>query len=244
MSKQVNHVTIMDVPFTNLTQKELLDQHIYRRLHRMNKTFVVTANPEIVMMAKENKRYHSLISRADFIIPDGTGIVMASKVIRNPIKERIPGFDLMTHLIGYAEDQSLSCFFLGAKQEVLDKMISRIKELHPFLKIAGAHHGYFDLGDREVAEKVKKAKPDLVFVALGSPAQEKWITKYYQEFDKGLFMGVGGSFDVIAGEVKRAPAIWIKFHLEWFYRLIKQPFRWKRILKVFEFMFRILIRKY
>ncbi|SDK14147.1 WecB/TagA/CpsF family glycosyltransferase [Sediminibacillus albus] len=244
MSKTNSHVSIMDIPFINISQKELLEQYIYPRLDNQQKSYIVTANPEIVMMAKENRSYKQMVMQADFIIPDGTGIVMASKMIKNPIKERMPGFDLMTHLIGYAEDKKLSCYFLGASEQVNNKMVEKLKELHPYLKVAGSHHGFFDLEDRTILEKMQMVQPDFIFVALGSPRQEEWITKYYQEFDKGLFMGVGGSFDVIAGEVKRAPKIWIDLHLEWLYRVIKQPFRWKRILKVFEFMFRMLIRKY
>ncbi|WP_321172276.1 WecB/TagA/CpsF family glycosyltransferase [Sediminibacillus sp. JSM 1682029] len=244
MSKLYKYVSIMDIPFTNLTQEQLLEKHLYPRLQHQEKSYIVTANPEIVMMAKENNEYKHIVRQADFIIPDGTGIVMASKLINQPIQERVTGFDLMTHLIGYAEDQQLSCFFLGASEEVNVKMVERIKTLHPYLRIAGKHHGFFDLDDKNIVTEVQKSQPDLIFVALGSPRQEQWITKHYQQFTKGLFMGVGGSFDVIAGEVKRAPKLWIKLHLEWLYRTIKQPFRWKRILKVFEFMLRILVKRY
>ncbi|WP_245830979.1 WecB/TagA/CpsF family glycosyltransferase [Sediminibacillus massiliensis] len=244
MSKFINSVSIMDIPFINMSQNELLQQHIYPRLQSHEKTFIVTANPEIVMQAKEQPEYKSLLKEADFITPDGAGIVIASRFLGNPIKSRLPGFDLMTSLIGYAEEKQLSCYFLGATKDVNDKLVKRLKELHPYLKIAGHHHGFFDLTDRSIVEEVKKAQPDFVFIALGSPAQEKWITTYKNEFEKGLFMGVGGSFDVIAGEVKRAPELWINLNLEWLYRLIKQPFRWKRILKVFEFMFRIILKKF
>ncbi|WP_374099735.1 WecB/TagA/CpsF family glycosyltransferase [Sediminibacillus dalangtanensis] len=244
MLKTNSHVSIMDIPFLNLTQQQLLEKHLYPRITEEKKTYIVTANPEIVMKAKENEKYKGMVKQADFIIPDGTGIVMASKLIKQPIQERVAGFDLMTHLIGYAEDQQLSCFFLGASEEVSKKMVERLKTLHPYLHIAGRHHGFFELEDRTVIEEVLDSRPDLIFVALGSPRQEEWITKYFNEFDKGLFMGVGGSFDVIAGEVKRAPKLWVNLQLEWLYRTIKQPFRWKRILKVFEFMFRIILKKY
>ncbi|CQR46203.1 Putative N-acetylmannosaminyltransferase [Paraliobacillus sp. PM-2] len=238
------HVNIMDVSFLNIERKELFQTIIYPSLQKQGKQFFVTANPEIVMLANEKPAYKAMIKQADYVLPDGAGIVIASKLIGNSIVERIPGFEVMTHLIGYAEENGLSCYFLGAHQEVIEAFIKRIKTLHPNLLIAGYHNGFFDLDDPNIVEHVKKANPDLVFVALGSPRQEQWITKHYHQFDKGLFMGVGGSFDVVAGKVKRAPESWIKLNLEWLYRLLQQPFRWKRMLKVFQFMFRVLIRKY
>ncbi len=239
-----NEVNIMGISFFNRSKRSLFEDIIYPSLKRQEKRFIVTANPEIVMLARENKEYRTIIEKADYIIPDGAGIVVASKILKQPVEERIPGFEIMTEMIGHAEEQGLSCYFLGAHERVVDKFIDRIKTLHPNLLIAGHYHGFFDIADREIVDTIKKAKPDMIFVALGSPRQEQWISTYYHEFDKGFFMGVGGSFDVVAGKVKRAPEAWIKLNLEWLYRLLQQPFRWKRILKVFEFMFRIVIRRY
>lgn len=239
-----DRVEIMDIPFINTNKQNFLEQFVYTDINNENKKFIVTANPEIVMMAKENQSYKDAVLKADYIVPDGAGIVMASKMLKQPIEERIPGFDLMVDLIAHAEEERLSCYFLGAGEKVIEEFIRKIKVKHPKLNIAGYHHGYFDLDDQSIVNDIKRAEPDLVFVALGLPRQEQWIAKNHQKFKKGIFMGVGGSFDVIAGKVKRAPDVWIKFNLEWLYRLLKQPFRWRRILKVFEFMFRILLRRY
>ncbi|MFB1052153.1 WecB/TagA/CpsF family glycosyltransferase [Paraliobacillus sp. JSM ZJ581] len=239
-----NHVNIMDVSFLNIEREKLYQEIIYPSLEKQGKQFFVTANPEIVMLANEEPSYKAIVKQADYVLPDGAGIVIGSKILGDPVVERIPGFEVMTHLIGYAEENALSCYFLGAHQEVIESFVARIKTLHPNLKIAGHHNGFFDLDDSSIVDHVKKSKPDLVFVALGSPRQEQWITKYYDQFDKGLFMGVGGSFDVVAGKVKRAPESWIKLNLEWLYRLLQQPFRWKRILKVFQFMIHVIIKKY
>lgn len=238
-----DRVELMDIPFINTSKKNFLEKYIYTDLNKKNKKFIVTANPEIVMMAKENESYKEAILNADYVVPDGAGIVIASKILKKPILERIPGFDLMVDLIAHAEEEGLSCYFLGAGEEVIEKFIEKIKVKHPKLNIAGYHHGYFDLEDQSIVNGVQRAKPDFVFVALGLPRQEQWIFKNYHIFEKGIFMGVGGSFDVIAGKVKRAPDVWIKLNLEWLYRLLKQPFRWRRILKVFEFMFRIVLKK-
>ncbi|GAA5415803.1 N-acetylglucosaminyldiphosphoundecaprenol N-acetyl-beta-D-mannosaminyltransferase [Paraliobacillus ryukyuensis] len=239
-----NHAEIMGISFLNIDREVLYNGIIYPKLRQQQKQFFVTANPEIVMLANEQPNYKAIVNQADYILPDGSGIVLASKIMRQPIEERIPGFEVMTHLIGYAEEEELGCYFLGADELVLEEFIKRIKQLHPNLVISGYHHGFFDLDDQQVVDDVKQSKADMVFVALGSPRQEQWIVKHYESFNKGLFMGVGGSFDVIAGKVKRAPKGWIKLNLEWLYRLLQQPFRWKRILKVFHFMFRVAIKRY
>jgi len=238
-----NIVSIMDIGFINITKNDLLQSHLYPSLDNGEKTFIVTANPEIVMKTKEEASYKSMVKKADYVVPDGAGIVLASKYLKTPIKERIPGYDLMLDLLSYADAKGLSCYFLGAKEYVVSKMIDNIKETYPHLKIAGYHHGYFTDGDERIEKMVQEQKPDLIFVALGSPRQEKWITEHMDSFSKGLFMGVGGSFDVIAGEVKRAPERWINMNLEWFYRLLKQPLRWRRILKAIKFMFLVIIKR-
>lgn len=236
-------VSIMGIPFINTKRKDLLEKHLIPRLKDQKKSFVVTANPEIVMRTKENKAFKKVVLRADYIVPDGAGIIIASKMMKEPIMERIPGFELMLDLLDYADSHRLSCYFLGAKDHVNEKAVLRAKRDYPNLKVAGHHHGFFSISDVSIAEQVKTTNPDLVFVALGSPKQEKWINTYYDQFSKGLFMGVGGSFDVLSGEVKRAPEKWINMNLEWLYRLLKQPFRLKRILKSMKFMIRMIVMR-
>ncbi|MCP8617486.1 WecB/TagA/CpsF family glycosyltransferase [Salirhabdus salicampi] len=244
MNPKLARTNIMGIPFVKNNREELLQQSIYPRLREGEKQFIVTANPEIVMRANEDPSYKERIQQADYVLPDGAGIVIASKWLRDPVEERITGFDLMCKLLDYAQENGLSCYFLGAKEEVNTKMIGRLIQMYPKLKIAGYHHGYITLDDETIVNEMKETKPDLVFVALGFPRQEEWIHMHYHKFEKGLFMGVGGSFDVLAGVVDRAPKFWIRLNMEWFYRLVKQPFRWKRVLKVFEFMLRIIVKKY
>lgn len=243
MKNKEKTVTIMGIPFLNTTKHEFLHEYLLPRIAEQNNTFVVTANPEIVMNAREDTVYQDVIQTADYVIPDGTGILMAAKYKKEPLQERIPGYELVLGLLEQAEENDFSCYFLGAADEVNTKAVEEVKKRYPNIKIAGRHHGFFDLDDPGVAEKVQQAKPDLVFVALGLPKQEKWIAKYRHQFSKGLFIGVGGSFDMLAGETKRAPKFMIALNLEWLHRLIKQPTRFKRILKVFEFMGRIILKK-
>ena len=237
-------VTIMDINFINTTKEKLINLHLLPRMLRGDKCFVVTANPEIVMKTRDDSKYKKVVQAANYVIPDGAGILIAGQYMKTPIRERIPGFDLMLDILRLAEKEGLSCYFLGGTQSVNEQVVVEVQKRHPTLKIAGNHHGYFTITDPGIARKMVEAKPDIVFVALGFPTQEKWIARYMDKFSKGLFMGVGGSFDVLAGEVKRAPNGWIKLNLEWLYRLLKQPFRWKRILKVFEFGFRVFLKRY
>src|SRR5699024_9412287 len=153
------------------------------------------------------------------------------------------GFDLMVDLLEHADEVGLSCFLLGASEGVNEKTVEYIKKTYQNIRIAGNHHGFFKEDDVSIAELVRESNPDLIFVALGFPKQEYWITNYISSFTKGTFIGVGGSFDVLAGEVKRAPSIWIKLNLEWLYRIVKQPARIFRIMNVFKFIGLSLLKR-
>lgn len=238
-----NTVPIMDISFINTTKESFLQDHIFPSLHVEEKKFVVTANPEIVMMAREDESYKQAIQKADYVVPDGVGVIYASKLKRTPLKERIPGYEVTLELLQHANNNGLSCYFYGASEFVSHKLVEVIRKNYPDLIVAGRKNGYAHDENNEIAKEIKSLNPDIVFVALGVPRQEHWIANEIDEFDKGLFIGVGGTFDGIAGEVKRAPEFWINLNLEWFYRLIKQPLRWKRVLKVFQFMGLVLFKK-
>ncbi|MUV37295.1 N-acetylglucosaminyldiphosphoundecaprenol N-acetyl-beta-D-mannosaminyltransferase [Lentibacillus sp. JNUCC-1] len=237
-----NLVPIMGIEFLNITRMDLLEDVLMPRLDQRVKTFLVTANPEMVMQARADAEYKAVVQGADYVIPDGSGILAAGKILGTPMQERIPGYELMMDLLQIAEDKGLSCYFLGAKPEVNEQAVQAAQAEFPGLKVAGRHHGYFAEEEASVAQDVIASQADLIFVALGMPRQEKWISAHMKDADHGLFMGVGGSFDVLAGALKRAPQAWINLNLEWLYRLLKQPSRIKRIGKVFEFMFRIVFR--
>src|SRR5699024_1892911 len=241
MEKDV--VTIMDIDFYNTTKKDFLEQDLYPRLEKGIKSFIVTANPEFVMHTREDAEYKRIVQSADFVIPDGIGIIKAANWMKQPLKERIPGGELVVDLLAYADKKEVSCYFLGATEATNEKMVEEVRRRFPGVNIAGNHHGYFDFEDETIAEGVQASAPDIVFVALGMPRQEKWIVRNMEKFDKGLFIGVGGSFDTITGEVERAPQKWIDLNLEWLYRMIQQPSRFKRILKVMEFMVRVMLRR-
>lgn len=238
----MNTVEIQNIRFTNCTMGGFL--HVLeKRLTNGQKTFVVTANPEIVMYANKDREYFETLSKADYIVPDGIGVVIASKILKKPLQERVAGFDLMGNLLRLAEKRKLKVYLLGAKEKTIENAVKNIKLVHPQLQLVGYHHGYFDIDDETIAESIARLEPDIVFVALGFPKQELWIERYLHRFHKGLFMGVGGSFDVWAGEAKRAPRIWINFHLEWLYRLLQEPSRIKRMIVLPQFIFRVISQR-
>ncbi|WP_192986705.1 WecB/TagA/CpsF family glycosyltransferase [Carnobacterium mobile] len=233
MNKQ--KVNVLNVSFDNLRQEELLAQ-LNHRIQIQQKTFVVTANPEIVMYANQYPNYMDIIKKADYITPDGIGIVKAARMLKTPIIERVAGYDLMLELLKNADKLNQSIYLLGAKEEVILKTVKKIKTEFPNIKLKGYHNGYFELTDKTLLNQAVEAQADIIFVGLGFPKQEEWIQNYLQHVTKGLAMGVGGSFDAYTGTVKRAPAIFIKMNLEWFYRLLKQPTRFKRMLMIPKFL--------
>ncbi|WP_071461318.1 WecB/TagA/CpsF family glycosyltransferase [Bacillus massilinigeriensis] len=231
MKRKVN---VLGMEFDDINAYELL-KALKSKINRKKKTFVVTANPEIVMHARKDSEYRNIVSQADYVIADGTGVILGAKMLRTPLPERVAGFDLMVSLLQTGSKEGWSAYFLGAKPEVIEKTIETVKARYKGLEIAGYHDGYFH-DSRSIVKEIKEAQPDLIFVAIGFPRQEKWIYEHYNEFNKGLFIGVGGSFDVLAGAVKRAPEAWQKLHAEWLYRLIQEPSRWRRMLVLPQFV--------
>lgn len=232
-------VKILDLEFFANSKKELLKE-IFDRVKNNQKTFIITANAEIAMYARKNKDYLKLAENADFIVPDGIGIVKGAKIQKKHITERIPGIELMMDFLVHASENNEKVYFYGAKEETIEKMIKILKEKYPTLNICGYHHGYHDDNDNKITNDIKNLKPDYIFVAKGCPLQDNWITKAIKEVDKGLFMGVGGSFDVISGNTKRAPEIWQKLNIEWLYRVVNDPKRIGRYIELPKFVIEVI----
>ncbi len=213
---------------------------IHNNLVKNKKMFIVTANPETMMKSETDTELNKLLNDKDTIlVPDGIGVVKASKTLGYDIKERITGIDIANTLLDYGNELKKSIYLFGSKQEVIDSMKEVLKEKYPNLKLVGSSNGYVQDKDK-VFEEMSKLKPDIVLVALGIPVQEKLIYKHLSLFDKGIFVGVGGSFDVISGHKKRAPKLFIKLNLEWLYRIICEPKRLKRFYDSnIKFMFKV-----
>lgn len=198
------------------------------RLEKTQKTFVITANPETFMIAsKDQEMKEMILDPTSFVVPDGVGIVKASRMLGMDIKERITGIDLAWKLLELGNLKGKSIYLFGSSEEVVQLMVQKVTISYPHLKIVGYQNGYIKNKEKEM-EKILKKQPDIVMVALGIPAQEKLIYRHLKKFKKGIFIGVGGSFDVISGSKKRAPKVFLKLNLEWLYRLLKEPRRWKR----------------
>ncbi len=201
------------------------------RIIKEKKTFIVTANPETLMIAKENKKFEKcLLDEKNIIVPDGIGIVKGANLLSYNIKETITGVELCKNIFEILNDTKKSIFLFGATDEVVNKLKKVLKNEYPNINILGVSDGYVP-NRQEIFERIKALKPDVVLVALGIPDQELLIYNNLESFDKGIFIGVGGSFDVLSGNKKRAPKIFIKLHLEWLYRITVEPNRLKRFLK-------------
>lgn len=233
------YVKILDLPFIAEDRNTILNL-IYKRVENDEKTFIITANAEIAMYARENKEYLELTKKSNYIVADGIGIVKGAKLLNKNIPERIPGIELMMDMIEYANLNDKKVYFYGAKPETIEKMVNILKNKYTKLNIVGYHHGYHDDSDNKIMNEVIQLKPDYVFVAKGCPLQDEWIIKVLDNVDKGVFMGVGGSFDVISGNVKRAPEIWQKLNLEWMYRLLNNPQRIGRYVSLPKFVLEVL----
>lgn len=229
-------VSVLGVNFDNVNMAEAVEKCM-NFLSEEKGHLVVTPNPEIVMRAKDDPEFKKIINEAALVIPDGIGVVKGAKILGTPLKERVAGYDLICHLFEQGKDGSISFYFWGSKPGVAQKAMEEIKKKYPNLKVLGAHTGYYtEEEEKEIAEEIRTLKPDVLLAGLGFPKQEKTINKYLNDGMFKIGIGCGGSIDVIAGEVKRAPKLFIKLHLEWFYRLLKQPSRWKRMLVLPQFM--------
>lgn len=205
---------------------------------------VVTANPEIVMQAKKDASYKKILDEADLITPDGIGIVLASRILKNPISERVSGYDLIHDLLKHRASlqKRTKVFAIGASEDVIMLAARKLRHLYPDVDLVGYHHGYFEDGSevvQKVIQQVADATPDLLLIGLGSPRQERFIHAYKQLFQAKVAIGCGGTFDVLSGTVKRAPIVFQKMGLEWFYRLIQQPSRIKRQLVFPNFLYQV-----
>lgn len=206
---------------------------------------VVTLNAEMAMVAQGNPELARIINRADLVIPDGVGIVWASRVLGDPVPGRVAGFDLMLELLVRAEQEGWPAFLLGGAPGVAEEAASRLKARLPGLLVAGAHHGYFaEADDPAIVKKINTTGARLVFVAMGAPRQDKWIARNKSSLRPSICIGVGGSFDVLAGRVSRAPG-WVRnVGLEWLYRLVRQPRRIGRMMALPGFVLRVFVARY
>lgn len=234
-----DQINIRGVAFDNVDLEQALSV-VEGFIVQGQKGVVHTPNSEIVQLCVEQPDYYELINSADLIIPDGSGVILASKILKRPLtKGKVAGVDLAERTLALSAQKGYRVYFLGGKPGVAEMAAEKMTQKYPGLTIAGTRDGYFEKTGPEseaVIRAVNEAGAQVLFVCLGVPAQEVWMRANRDALQVNVMMGLGGSLDVFAGTAKRAPKIFIKLGLEWFYRLLRQPARIGRMMKLPRFL--------
>ncbi len=226
----MNRIDVLGVGFDNLNMEEAVTAAL-DLIKMRSAAYVVTPNPEIVMLAKQDAQLLDALKDAALVLPDGVGVVKGDSILGTPLKGKLPGIDFASSLMDRLAAQNGSVFLFGAKPGIAERAAETLAGLHPGLRIAGTNDGYFT-DDAPIMDKINAASPDFLMVCLGAPKQELWMQKNAGKLRVGLMAGLGGSLDVFAGEVQRAPERWQNLGLEWLYRLMKEPRRIGRMMKL------------
>lgn len=232
-------IKILSTRIDNITLDET-PEIIHTFLNDGGSHQIVTANPLMLLEVRKNSGLEKVFHDASLVVPESSGIRWAASLLKTPLKEKIPGIDFMVFLLKYAQQKNYSVFFLGAKEKVIGTAVQKIKENYPQLKIAGYNNGYFSSDESAVISKIINSNADILFAGLNIPFQEIWLHKNLKNLNVKIAMGVGGSFDVLSENLMRAP-VWMRnAGIEWLFRLIRQPWRIIRILKLFLFAMKVV----
>lgn len=236
--KKIFNIKLVDLNFSELLNLSL------QRIKNRQKTFIITLNALMINSYFNNPNFKNAVNQAELIIPDGYGIILASKIFKNKISNHIPGIDFVYKLLGLAYENKLSVFLLGSKWDVINKAFVNLKKWFPHVKFVGRYSGYFDkMEEKKIILGINKVNPDILLVGLGSPKQEIWINKNKNKLKATLIIGIGGSFNIISGYKQRAPEIWRKKNLEWLHRSITSYKKSLNLFKVFWFCLIIIYFK-
>ncbi len=237
-----SRVDILGVGFDRVALVDAVSE-IERRLDRGERTFVITANPEFVMLCRDDREVARIAAQADLVVPDGTGAVVAARLLGDPLPGRAPGRLLVDRLAALATERGLSVFLLGAATGIAERAAETLRERHPSLRVAGTYAGSAD-DDGDVVPRVAAASPDLLLVAFGMPKQERWIARNLDFVPSvRVAVGVGGSLDYLAGAATPPPGIVHALGLEWLWRLVRDPRRWRRQRVLPLFVLLVLLRR-
>ena len=226
----MSRIDVLGVSFDDLTMDEAVEIALGFMQER-RACYACTPNPEIVMAAKGDAALRAALSGAELVLADGVGITKAAAMLGTPLKSRVPGIDFASNVISRLAQRGGSVYLLGAKPLVAEAAAEKLTQTYPGIVIDGTNDGYFT-DDAPVIEKINAASPDFLMVCLGSPKQELWMSVNAGRLSCGLMAGLGGSLDVLAGNVQRAPETWRRLGLEWLYRVIKEPKRLGRVMKL------------
>ncbi len=223
-------IDVLGVGFDNVNMEQAVERAACM-IEEGTFHYAVTPNAEFVQRAEKDVAFCAALNGADLVLPDGIGVVYAAKILGTPLQGRVPGCDFAAALCNWMANNGKKLFLLGAKPGVAEQAARNLEQSYPGLCICGTHDGYFK-DDATVVEAIRSAKTDVAFVCLGAPKQEYWMIEHGPETGASFLIGLGGSLDVFAGTVKRAPETWQKLGLEWLYRLLKQPSRIGRMAKL------------
>ena len=230
--------TVLGVAYDNITMAEALARG--RELLAGSETaYCVTPNAEMAYEAMHDPEFCSILNGAALVLPDGAGVILGAKIVRTPLKEKVAGIDFAQNMLAVFEGTGSRLYLLGSKPGIAELAAEKMLQKHPKLCICGIRDGYFQ-DEAEVVQAINEAKADAVYVCLGSPKQERFMYAHRGELNARLLVGLGGTLDGIAGTVKRAPKWMIRLQLEWLYRLIKEPKRFKRMLRLPKYIFAAL----
>jgi len=223
-------IDVLGVGFDNVTMKEAVDRAVELARHE-EAAYVVTPNPEIVEVCRENPEAMAAVQGAALVLPDGIGVIKGAAMLGTPLKERVPGVEFAAALLERMAEAGLTLYLLGSKPGTPELARGKLTERFPGLRVVGTHDGYFK-EDAPVVEDIRRSGADVVFVCLGAPKQELWMAKNGKATGAHLLCGLGGSINVFAGTAQRAPKFWCDHNLEWLYRLLKEPSRIGRMMKL------------
>lgn len=227
-------IDVMGVLFDNVTMEQAIDRAA-ALLPARKSAYCVTPNAEIVWEAMHDSAFRDLVNRADLVLPDGAGVVLGAKILERPLKGKVAGIDFADRIAEYLSGTGGSLYLLGSKPGIAQKAGENLKKKYPGLTVCGTADGYFQ-DETPVVERINAACPDVLFVCLGAPKQELFMARHQKELSVGLMIGLGGSLDGFAGTVKRAPKWMIRCNLEWLYRLLKEPRRLGRMMRLPKFV--------
>lgn len=233
-------VDILGVRIDRVNMEQAVDRAM-AMMEQGRRHVIFTPNSEIIMAAHKDPAFQKLLNSADMRTADGIGVVYAAKILGSALPERVAGFDMAGRILKRLGEKGGSVYLFGSAPGVAQEAGKKMEQLFPGLKIAGENSGYFnEEQEKEIIGSINETKPDLLFVCLGSPKQERWIFQHLESLDVGLAIGLGGTLDVFAGRVQRAPDIFIKLGLEWLYRLLKQPSRIGRMMALPVFILKVV----
>lgn len=205
---------------------------------------IMLLNPYKVHRILFNEDLRLINNKADMHLACGAGLQWAANMLKNPLKERVPALSFLMDLVRISEIKEYSIFLVGARPEITEKAFSSIKKSFPDIRIVGRHGGYFDPErEKSVIEAIRKSEANIVFVGLGFPKEDKWIYKIKKEFQNTVFISVGGSIDIISGEIRKAPAFFMERGLDWFYRIITKPWRIGRLFRTLLFFIQVIFKR-